>query len=494
MSALEERLRAARPVPAETPALDAAVRASARAILVAETTRRRPGRRRRWAALGVAFALVGGGTAVAALLTDGEIPGRAPGRDSAGGSLAVDGEVAAWVEKRPGGMAVLAARRVDGAWVAPRLLGRGGGDVRVATVDGGGAVVVWASRHGVWSAELRADGTVAPAARLAGFAGPAIKLDLSEAGDGTLVAGWEAEGGPKRSFVAVRRTGRWGAARPLPTPPGAEGFQPSVAVGADGMIAVAWQVLSLHGSEVRAGLRAPGGPWRQKVLARARSAGDQNVAIAADGRVLVTWSQLASEDAASQVMLATGDTSSGWSPPRVVGYAGSTPRVAALGSGAIVAWVVSDEDDPESGRVMAATLAGDGRAGPPTAVSEAAGGGDHLWPGAGRHRSRRVEDRGHGLGGPEGLPAQVHAERHLHRGPELPRGERRRHRHAGEHRPGEHVVAPGRADALLVRLRGVLPAGVLTRAAGAPPRPVRSWPTPSAAPRPPAARARPVGG
>jgi hypothetical protein len=369
LSALEERLRAARPVPAEAPALDAAVRASARAILMAGRTRRRPGRRRRWSALGVAFALVGGGTAAAALLTDGEILGRAPGEFAALGALTVDGEVAAWLEARPGGAAVLAARRGDGAWEAPRLLGRGGTDIRVATVDGGGAIVVWASRRGVWSATLRPEGGVTSATRIAGFGGAAITLDLTAAGDGTLVAGWEPMGGPKHAFLAVFRDGAWGPARRLPNPPGADGFAPSVAVGADGTIAAAWQLLSRGGSEVRAALRAPGGPWRRTVLARARSAGDADVAIATDGRVLVTWTQRGADDAAGRVMLAIGDPGAGWSRPRAVSRDGSTPRVAALGSAALVAWTVADRNRSESSRLMAATVASDGGVGPATAVS-----------------------------------------------------------------------------------------------------------------------------
>jgi hypothetical protein len=370
LSALEDRVRAGRPVPAEAPALDAAMRASARAILGAGT-RRRLGRRR-WAALSVAFAMAGGGTAAAALLSGGDILGWAQGSDSAGGSLAVSGEVAAWVERRPDGMAVLAARRVDGRWEVPRLLGRGGGDVRAATVGGGDAVVIWAGRRGVWSAGLRADGTVVPAARIAGFSGAAIKLDLSDAGDGPLVAGWEPRGGPKRAVVAVWRDGRWGAARRLPIPPGQDAFGPAVAMRPDGTIAAAWQVLSVRGSEIRAGLRAPGGPWRQAVLARAPLAGDADVAIGRNGRVLVTWHQ-AGGDAGGRVMLAGGDAS-GWGRPITVSaHAGSAPRVAALGSGAIVAWTTSNHDDPESGRLRVATVPGDGRTESPTAVSSAAG-------------------------------------------------------------------------------------------------------------------------
>jgi hypothetical protein len=373
LSALEDRLRAARPVPAEAPALDGAIRASARAILGAGATRRRV-TPRRWAALGVAFVLAGGSATAAVVLTGGEVLGRAAGEAAALGRVTVDGEVAAWVEARAGGSVVLAARRLDGAWETPRPLGRGGGDIRVASLDGGGAIVVWASRRGVWSATLRPDGAVTPATRIAGFAGAAIKLDLSDSGDGTLVAGWEPEGGPKRAFVAVRRNGRWGAAHPLPNPPGADAFAPSVAVGADGTIAAAWQLLSPRGSEVRAAFRTPGGPWRRAVLARARSAGDQNVAIAADGRVLVTWSQLASDDAVSEVGLATGDPRSGWSRPRSVSRdGGSTPSVAALGTGAVVAWVRFDDADPESGRLMVSTISAAGEPARPTALSGAGG-------------------------------------------------------------------------------------------------------------------------
>jgi hypothetical protein len=178
--------------------------------------------------------------------------------------------------------------------------------------------------------------------------------------------------GPKRAFVAVRHDGRWGAARRLPNPPGADAFAPSVAVGADGTIAAAWQLLSLRGSEVRAALRAPGGPWRQMVVKRSSGPG---VTVAPDGRVLVAWTQEDGRDGFGQAMLTSGDGRAGWRRPAGAGRVavGVEPSVAALGNGALLAWVVSDEDDPESGRLMAVTVAEDGRAGSPTVVSSGAG-------------------------------------------------------------------------------------------------------------------------
>jgi hypothetical protein len=222
----------------------------------------------------------------------------------------------------------------------------------------------------VWSAELRPDGAVSGAVRIAGFTGAAIQLSLSGGDDGTLVAGWGslARRPRVRGFLAVRRGGDWTAARPLPAPPEAEGFAPASAVGTDGTVAAAWQTLSVRGSEVRLALRESGGRWRRTTAVRGA---DHDVAVAPDGRALVAWTT----DGAGTVMLSRGTASTGWSRPIAVsgGHAGGAPRVAALGDGAVVAWIARGRDRPGSSRLMAAEVAPDGRVERVVTVSDGAG-------------------------------------------------------------------------------------------------------------------------
>ena len=373
MSDLESRLRAARPVPPLSPQADERAREVFRARLAGPaSTHRFPVFWRRRLVLVAVGILVFVAGAAAVVSSAGVLSGGTT-RAGAGdvGALSASGEVAVWSERRAEGSVVVAAHRTpSGQWSAGQVLG-GGSSPAVAGLGGGSVVAVWASAAGVQSSRFDGASWSAPAMISGSAAGKTIKLRLAYGASGALVAAWEAVGVPQRALVATYAAGRWSPASELPRPPGASNFAPLVAQSGDGTTVAVWQSLSPRGSAVLTSVRTAAGWATPHTLSTAQSAGEAAASFDQRGRAFAVWQQRDGRNG-SATMVSRWMLDRGWSAPRRVsrpGGLGLTPKVAGLGSGALVAWVSAGHAWTDPNYVEVATVDSEGRPSTPTRAS-----------------------------------------------------------------------------------------------------------------------------
>lgn len=293
--------------------------------------------------------------------------------------VAVDGAGTATLVWSQGPAVMASTRPAGGAWSAPTRISLAGSDTLypdVAAFPDGRAIAVWSSYDGanyrVQASTRNAAGTWTAPATLSAEGQPARTPDVVVDASGRVTATWaRRDAGWFRVQASSRNAdGTWTTPDTI-SEPGRDASDPLLAVGASGVLAVAWQGSDGLNPRTQVSTRAPGAPWSgaSKVSPAGKDAGGHDVSVSPSGSATVVW--ILSDAAASQVQAST-QVGSGWSPAAPLSQAGQVPATPPVmetdGAGnPTVAW--TDTTDGMTFRVRATARTAGGAWATPALVS-----------------------------------------------------------------------------------------------------------------------------